>query len=349
MRENKLNKWKFPAAALLAIAIFLHPQTAVDSARNAMAMWYSSVAPAIFPFLALMPLLTGPDACAAYEKIFSRLMRVIFRLPGSAAPAFIISLISGSPAGAVAISQMAGHSGMTHSQLRRFAPVVCGVSPAYLTLGIGVGLFGSVHIGLRIAAVQLLAQLVLLLLLRLQVDEAGEPLAVIPIAPRTGMRHAVSSTMTVCGCMVLFSVAASVLAETVGNLLGKILLLLADLPSGMAMLSQWNVPGKNLLLGMAVGFGGLCVISQNMDVLHPLGLSWKDMLGVKFVQSALSGALLPLVLRENCRGFNPILRNNAASYVFSLLIALLLSLPVLIYLSNKLFLNKSKQGKSFSS
>jgi len=350
MREKPLNRWKLPAAAFLAAAVFLHPQTAVDSARNAMAMWLSSVAPAIFPFLALMPLLAGPEACAAYEKIFSAPMRKIFRLPGSAAPALIISLISGSPAGAAAISRMAGPSGMTLSQLRRFAPVICGVGPSYLVLGAGVGLFGSARTGIKIAAVQLAVQIIMLFLMGLQSDDRADSLAAVPISAQTGgMSQAVQSTLTVCGYMVFFSVAASTLSEIIGNVPGKILLLTSDLPSGLAMLAKWNPPGRNILLGMAVGFGGLCILSQNMELLGRLGLSWRHMLGVKFAQSALTAAVLPCVLRENCRQAALPLQNTPAYYVFSLLIALILSLPVLISLSKKLFLNKSNSGKNFSS
>ena len=349
-KTARINKIKFLLGAVLAAAILLFPQTAVDSARSAMAMWYSSVAPAIFPFLALMPLLTGPEACAAYEKIFSKWMDSIFRLPGSAAPALIISLISGSPAGAAAITAIAGPSGMTLSQLRRFAPAVCGVGPAYLVLGVGVSLFGSVKTGVKLAAVQIFVQLLTLFVLRLRKDDDAEPLRILPFGQSTGqLSRAVRSTLTVCGYMVFFSVAASVMAQICGETLGKLLLLAADLPSGMASLSGWSLAGRNQLLGMALGFSGLCIISQNMDLLRPLGLRWKDMLSVKFAQSAFCGAVLPLVLRKDFRIFRPNLKSGPSFYVFSLLIALILSLPILIYLSNKLFLNKTNPGNTSSS
>ena len=344
-KKGVFNKLKFSFAVILAAAVFLRPQTAVNAAQNSMHMWYASVAPAIFPFLALMPLLTSPEACAAYERIFSPLMRPLFRLPGSAAPSLIISLVSGSPAGAVSLARMAGPSGMTCGQLKRFAPVICGVGPAYLVMGVGVGLYGSAGYGLKLAAVQLAVQLLMLLALRFIKDESHKPVRIVPVPEsKGGIRWAVEAVLTVCGYMVLFSVAASVFAELTGPYLGRILLIAADLPSGMAALAEWNHSGREILMGMGVGFGGLCILFQNMDALRPLGLGWKDMLCVKFAQSALCGALFPLLQQEVFRKTEP---DAGLPYVFSLLFALILSLPVLISLSKKLFLNKTKSEKPF--
>ena len=81
--------WKrigFYCGAGLMIAMIAQPQLCVDAAQRAMCMWFESVAPALFPFLALMPLITGDTACAAYNRLFRRAMR-LFDLPGSAAPA----------------------------------------------------------------------------------------------------------------------------------------------------------------------------------------------------------------------------------------------------------------------
>lgn len=345
-----MKKAKFFLALALTAAIFLRPQTAVSAAQQAMRMWYTSVAPALFPFLALMPLLTGREACMIYEKIFAPFMRPLFNLPGTAAPAVIISMISGSPAGAIAVSRIAGQGGMTKSELRRLAPVICGVGPAYLVMGVGVGLYGSAEIGMKIAAVQILVQLVLLVAFRFMKDDDAESPNIITIPDKeSGIRIAVESTLTVCGYMVIYSVASSALSQFIGKIPGIILLAAADLPSGMAAIANLRFVGRAAAVGMAVGFGGICIITQNMDALRPFGLRWKQMLSVKFAQSALCGAVLPAVLRLDGAQKLQLATNSQKPYAFSLLIALILSLPLMIYLSNKLFLNKRKSADIFSS
>ena len=86
---------------LLIFALLLcRPEAAANGAREAMAQWYYAVAPSLFPFMALMPLLTCPEAARAYERLLGRAMRALFRLPGAAAPAMIAGMAAGSPAGA---------------------------------------------------------------------------------------------------------------------------------------------------------------------------------------------------------------------------------------------------------
>ena len=67
-------KW---LGGLAAMALLLSsPQDAARGAARAMAQWHASVAPALFPFLALMPLLTSGEAMAAYEALLSPFKKI---------------------------------------------------------------------------------------------------------------------------------------------------------------------------------------------------------------------------------------------------------------------------------
>lgn len=340
---------KFLLAAAMAAAILLRPQQAVDSARQAMLLWSGCVAPALFPFLALMPLLTGPEACVTYDRMFAWLMKPVFRLPGSAAPAVIIGLISGSPGGAISLARIASQTGMKKSSLRRLAPVICGLSPAYLIMGVGLALFGSVETGLKLAGIQLGVQLFLLFILRFfrSVDDAAVPDITFDAKPGF-IRPAVEAVLGVCGYMVFFSVAASAAAVLTGEKIGRFLLLALNLPSGMAELADPGVPGRMTLAAIAVGFGGICISAQNMHVLAPLGMSWRDFLTLKFVESALCGAVSYFVFQQPSLPSAGIEGPIRISYAFSLLITLFLCGPILISLSKKLFLNNPNNGNHFS-
>ena len=157
---GRRHKWIF-AAAVMAL-IFVRPQQAVNGVQRAMRMWYQGVAPALLPFLALMPMLTGREACAAYEKIFSPVMKKCFRLPGSAAPAVIAAILAGSPGGSAAVNEIRSGGGLSDRHAARIALSVCGVSPAWLVLGVGCSLLGSKAAGVKLALIQAAVQLILL-------------------------------------------------------------------------------------------------------------------------------------------------------------------------------------------
>lgn len=341
---ERMKRIKYLSALLLAAGILLQPQAAISGAQSAMRSWAYSVAPALFPFLALMPVLTGAEACAAYERIFSYPMRKLFALPGSAAPAVIIGMISGSPGGAAAVTRIAAQTNMPASASKRIALAVCAVSPCYLVLGVGQGLYGNAKLGVQMAAIQVSVQLGLLLLLRPLCEGMQGPVPQVnPRQDSQPIRSAVEIMLTVCGYMVFFSVIAAVAARFTGEEAGKLLLLALDLPSAMPQLAQWEIPGKLLLQEMAVGFGGICIAAQNLNVLREIGVSAVEYISVRLLAGVISAALSNLLVFPGKTAMNTTFTSKI--YAFSLLFAAISTLPALILFSKNIFLNKTRAGK----
>ena len=337
-----MKKAKLWIAAALLLGILIRPESAVAGAQRAMRIWCTSVAPSLFPFLALMPVLTGPEACAAYNSLLSGAMRRLLHLPGAAAPAVVIGMIAGSPGGAIAACRVARSGGLRTSEARRIALAVCGVSPAYLILGVGFALYGSVSLGLALAAIQFGIQIALLCLLRgILPDRPVDPLALPPNQVHSnGMRAAVEGVLVICGYMVLFGSIGAVVASFTGANVGLAVLLAADLPSGLAELAACSFPGKMLIQGVAIGFGGLCIAAQNLDALRGIGVRATEYLAVRGVAAGLFGCVSGVILRAREANFASTFGKPGLTYAFSLAIAGIFAVPGLIFLSKELFLNK---------
>ena len=341
-----MKRVKFWGAILILAGILARPEAAVAGAQRAMRLWYSSVAPAMFPFLALLPVLTGPDACAAYDVVFSRLMRPLFNLPGAAAPALVIGMISGSPGGALAVRRVAAEAGLHRSEARRAALALTGLSPAYLILGVGQGLYGSIALGVRLTIIQIIVQLCLLSLLRGFKGSGDDEIIASMQGERNGspIQGAIESLLSVCGYMVLFSTMCCVVASFVGEAAGTAMLLISDLPSGLAGLASWDISGKMLIQGAAIGFGGLCIAAQNLDALRPLGVSAGEYLSVRGVAAAIFAGLSGLVLPKQGMGAETYAPGGAQAYAFSLLIAGIVALPALAYFTKTFCFNNRRNG-----
>lgn len=324
------------AACMLAL-IFIRPQQAVDGAQRAMRLWYTGVAPAMLPFLALMPALTSPEACAAYRRLFSGVMEALFRLPGSAAPAVVAAMIGGSPGGAVAVRNCCASGGITASEARRIALALAGVSPAWLVMGVGCGMLGSKAAGVKLALIQAAVQLILLKTLE-KVKIGGAAQRAVPQAEgRNFIWPAVETALSVCGYMVVFSACGSVIASFAGKKAGAALLAVLDLPSGVAEIAEMSMAA----VGCALGFGGICIGAQNIDALREIGVDWKEYFAVRGVAASLTALFCALCFR------NPPLQADAAPpdtgiYAFSLLIASLCAVPGMIFISKNIFLNNRK-------
>ena len=338
---DAVRKLKLPGALLVLASILCFPEPAVAGAQRAMRLWVSSVAPALFPFLALMPVLTGAEACAVYNRMFSGIMRRIFALPGAAAPAVAIGMIAGSPSGALAVGRIAAQSSMQRSEAARIALALGGVSPAYLVLGVGYGLYGSAALGVRLALVQAGVQLVMLLIMK---DVCADMEGIISASGEKHARGAVSaaveSVLAICGYMVLFSSASAVVAHLVGKNPGCVLLLAVDLPSGLASLAEMEIRGKMLIQGAAIGFGGLCISFQNLDALASLGIRAGRWITARCLSAALFACGCVLFVQPHPTKVVISLGQPGKVYALSLLAASLAVIPVLIFLSKKFFLNK---------
>lgn len=339
-----MGKARLWIAAALMAGILVRPESAVAGAQRAMALWCTSVAPSLFPFLALLPALTGSEACAAYDFLLSGAMRRAFHLPGAAAPAVVVGMIAGSPGGAIAITRVAQSANLHPADARRIALAVSGVSPAYLILGVGHGLYGSMRFGCTLAAIQFGIQLALLFLLRGVLPAEGGLIRTRPMENRgpDGMLGAVERMLTICGYMVFFGAIASVLASFAGRDIGLASLLVLDLPSGLAELAGRSFPGRMLIQGAAIGFGGLCIAAQNLDALREVGVRPRQYLAVRGVAAALFGCVSGIALRAQEASCNGCFEKAGLTYAASLVAACAAAVPGLIFLSKEFFLNKER-------
>lgn len=338
-------KWiKFWGAVLIFILLLVQPEEVVTSAQRAMRIWYSSVAPALFPFLALMPMLSGKEACMAYEKLFSGWMQKLFHLPGAAAPAVIVGMIAGSPGGSIALREIAANSKLSKVDAQRIALAVSGVSPAFLITCVGKRLHGSAALGIKLAVAQAIIQLVLLAVLPVRCENNN-----MRIAPEQTDRNekntisfAVESILGICGYMVFYSVIAGALAGFAGKHVGNAVLLVVDLPSGLEALANSRSVLKDLLQGAAIGFTGLCIISQNMNVLSGLDIKWRYYIRARALSAAMLALIGVVMKKRETACMISLLEEARISYAASLFAVGISILPALYFLSKKLFLNKRK-------
>ena len=324
-----MGRFRWLAGLLLFLLLLNRPQAAVDGAQRAMAQWAHSVAPSLFPFMALMPLLTGEDAARAYQALFGRVMRGLFNLPGSAAPAFVMGMVAGSPAGAVAARRVAAGGGMNRGELRRVACCACGMSPAFMISGIGAGMLGDAGLGHILLRSQIVAQLLTALLLRGAWREDRAP---VPPETATGenapVRAAVLAILTVCGYMTFFGALAGVTREIAGRRAGDGLVCILDVPAGALVIAGLGLGmgEKMILLSILTGFGGVCIGLQNLAALRGCCVTAGEYFSIRGIAVLLSGLMTALQLRIVP---SEVVKFSAKPFEIAALCGVILAIPVL--------------------
>ena len=318
---------RFALAAALAALLLSRPNAAALGALDAMLCWATAVAPAMFPFMALLPALTGPEAARAYALLLGRPMTRLYRLPGGAAAALAAGMIGGSPAGALAARRA---EGLTRGQRKRLALSACGMSPAFLVGGVGVGMLRSAAAGRLLLRSQAAVQLLLPLLLRSAWKGEGGPVeALSPLREAPPLRAAVGAILTVCGWMTLFGAAGRALQAWVGKGIAVPLLCLADVTAGCRQVAVMKCDFilKLSLTAALCGFGGGCIAAQNLAILRDAGVRIREYLCVRALAAALMALFTALQLAAKCEGFAP---TGLSPFQLAAACAVLLALPATV-------------------
>ncbi len=295
-------------AALFLLTVCLHPAASLEAASEALTVWRYAVAPALLPFLIAAPALTGSDACALLSRILHPLLRFL-RLPANSAGALIIGLLSGSPAGASALSMIPGTPSDPPGAYLRAAVLASGASPAFLITGVAAGMLNAPETGWLLLRSQFLSALLACLLLR----PAGGGNNARPgiISPRTHgpVLSAMLTLLTVAGYMTLFSVIARLISHLLHPAAETPLLAVLELAGGCRALSALPAPlsFRLPLISAAACFGGVSVYLQSMSFLAQAGVKHSEYAAGKLIQSALAALITHLQLVRPLKTADPLL------------------------------------------
>ena len=287
------------AAVFLCFAMvvcILDAKTASLAAAQAVELCAQVVVPSLLPFLVLSRLFLGSAACQGLVRLCGPLMGPLFGLPPAAAPALVLGLLGGYPVGARTAGNLYAAGQLTRPEAERLLAFCSNAGPAFL-----FGMIGSC-LGVKQAAllfgVQALAALLTgaLLAKRGGNCRTASPFRAVPVSLPEAVQGSLWAMGQICTYVVLFSVAGAFLgkwlpAET-PFWLRLLLSGLLELSGGCCKLSRLAQPELRFLFGLLFStFGGLCVWMQTLAVTRPAGLTARQYLPGKLLQTVLALAL----------------------------------------------------------
>lgn len=289
MTLERRRKWWILAGLALLAALLANARAAAEACREALGMCARLLIPSLFPFFVLSGFLNRLGLPGALGRLLAPAAVRLYGVSGAGASALPVGLAGGYPTGAAYIADMARSGAVTRQEAERLLAFCNNSGPAFIVGAVGVGVFGSVKLGLILYGVHVFAALVTGLFFRsrhgcaeippLQLDTADPALAF------TGaVRQAVGALGSVCGFAVCFSVLLGVLdgSGALTRLCGalaaplglepgfaRVLLCgLFELGTGAAAMTGLR-PGAETfaLAAFLLGWGGLSVHFQTLGVL----------------------------------------------------------------------------------
>jgi len=261
---------------MLILFMLIHPELTIPEVKRSMVYCGEVLIPAVLPFLVLSSLLgiTGFELISSSGTL-RHLCRYLYRLLGIPAPAFtvfVLSLVSGPPFGASYAAMLYSSGHITKSEAEHTAAISSGVSPAYLILGVGGGIFGDRRVGIVIWLSQVLTALVFGIVTshtvggKCGVTEIQKSAALYSALPKS-ISNAGRSMVTVCASVIFFTAVCVPVSMLLPSLAPYIRPLI-ELNYGLygTALQRWYV-------GFACGFSGVCMLMQSAGELSEAGLS----------------------------------------------------------------------------
>lgn len=302
-----VRKFKFLimslALAFVAGAIIIFPERYISSCFKGFALWAECVLPSLFPFM-VITLIFIKTGIAERAALPLKKVTGLFGLPPAAAACFLISLCSGYPAGAKAVSEFYDGGCLTARDCKKLAPLCSTSGPLFIIGSVGVKMLSDKSAGWKILLAHAAAVLVTGLIISLFLKK-GES-SVYRRAPAdknvlyNSFYGAVTSVAVAGGFIAFFAVAAQIAADfnllypleklltlfVDGNTAAAVCSGLIEVTSGCRALSQTGSRLAVAFAGFLITFGGVSIIMQQLSYLLKCKVNPAYFIAVKFLQGA---------------------------------------------------------------
>lgn len=297
------------ALAFLAGAVIIFPERYVSCCFRGFALWAECVLPSLFPFMVITLILIKTGLA---ERAALPLKRItgIFGLPPAAAVCLVMSLCSGYPAGAKALSEFYANGCLTAKDCKKLAPLCSTSGPLFIIGSVGVKMLNDKAAGWKILLAHCAAVIVtgLIVALFLRSGEKSDYRR----APADknvlyeSFYGAVISVAVAGGFIAFFAVAVQVTADfrlllpvelllrlfTDANTAAAVCNGIIEVTCGCRALAENGAALALPFAGFLITFGGLSIILQQLSYLTSARVSPAYFTAVKLAQAIICFLLL---------------------------------------------------------
>lgn len=303
----RMKKITSAAAFLLLVlfaAVFLSsPARFGQSVLNGLMLWLTAIVPTALPLLVVLSLMVRSPAFLPLTRRLSPFAEKLFRIPGAGAGAMLLSLLSGYPAGARTVAELASEGRIQKGDVFYTTCLASTSGPAFC-LGAAAAMFGSPAAGMVLFGSHLLAVWSAGFLLPRLTRHKARPMP--PPLPKARepfsalLFSAVQAVLSVGALIALFFCIKEMLFSILPPLSGYgegVLSGLLEVTAGVSALANLKTPLSLALAAAEVSFGGLCVNAQQLSFLAGTGVKMLPFLLVKCAHGLLAFAFCyPLAL-----------------------------------------------------
>lgn len=308
-----LKRIKYVALCLCLLffgaAIIIYPERYVNCCFEGFALWAECVLPSLFPFIviALIFIKTG---MAEKSSLPLKKITHVLNLPQNAAACFVLSILSGYPAGSRMVAEFYEGGALTRDDCDKIAPLCSTSGPLFIIGSVGFKMFGDKFAGVKIFLAHAFAVVIVsLIYCRFRKKSAPAP-------PRRTTNAgnllydtfygAIVSVAVAGGFIAFFYVVAQFLQDfnillplerffklfLEENAAKAVCIGIAEATTGCRFLAESATPLKGALAGFIITFGGVSILLQQLSYLTKTGVKPFKFILLKFTQGIICFLIL---------------------------------------------------------
>lgn len=305
---SEKNGDSFAAFLSLTFSLFgffvllLFPDAAAASAKKAVYVCIETLLPSLFPFFVFSNLAVSFGFSGVCKKLFSRVMRPVFRTSSATAAPLVLGLISGFPVGASSSARLYANGEISKSDCEKALTFSNSPSAGFIVAAVGLGVFKSAAVGWRLYFTVLFSSfLSAFFTCRLFGGEpaAGENIrgtnAKISFIPEflSAVVSAGKSVLRVSAFVVFFSVVCGVISAVLplSRSVSAALAGFFEISAGASALLPVKSPEILALAASLLSWSGLSVHFQVLSQTFPVGISPVPYLFSKLFAAVIASAV----------------------------------------------------------
>lgn len=144
---------------VFSFCLVIFSKTNLIATKNGLLLWVNNVVPSLFPFFVITELISHTHIIHYIGRWCDKLMRPLFNVPGEAAFAFIMGLISGYPTGGKIVASLYEQGLCTKDEGERMLAFTNNSGPLFIISFVGISLFGDTKTGFLLLCTHILASI----------------------------------------------------------------------------------------------------------------------------------------------------------------------------------------------
>lgn len=288
----------------LAAAMIIFPHSSIEAARSALLLCANVAVPSLFPFMFCSNMFIALGVAGYARRYLSRIMQPLFGVTGAGAAALVTGVVSGYPVGAVCAAELYRTGECSRTEAERLLAFCNNSGPMFVIGAVGTGMLKSREIGVFLYIIHVFSALMTGMLFKYTGERENR--CALPPPIRTDIKNtaadigaavtgAVSSMLTVCGFVVIFSVLVSAIPDMP---LTPYIHSVLEITGGLAELTRICRGNYGLVaVSMLIAFSGVSVMAQVASIAERAGLSVIPYFKGKCCQAAIAAVLTLLALR----------------------------------------------------